>query len=43
MKTEPTLVMIPCFAGAPWQLDQLTYLQGRPMRTLRWPASSLIR
>lgn len=37
MKTAPTLVMIPCFAGAPWQLDQLTSLQGRPMRTLRLP------
>jgi pimeloyl-ACP methyl ester carboxylesterase len=37
MKTDPTLVMIPCFAGAPWQLDQLTSLQGRPMRTLRLP------
>jgi pimeloyl-ACP methyl ester carboxylesterase len=37
MKTAPTLVMIPCFAGAPWQLDQLTCLQGRPMRTLRLP------
>ena len=37
MKTEPTLVMIPCFSGAPWQLNQLTYLQSRPMRTLRLP------
>lgn len=37
MNTEPTLVMIPCFAGAPWQLDQLTCLQGRAMRTLRLP------
>lgn len=37
MKTDPTLVMIPCFAGAPWQLNQLTCLQGRPMRTLRLP------
>lgn len=37
MKTEPTLVMIPCFSGAPWQLKQLTYLQSRPMRTLRLP------
>ena len=37
MKPDPTLVMIPCFAGAPWQLDQLTHLQGRPMRTLRLP------
>lgn len=37
MKTEPTLVMIPCFAGAPWKLEQLIYLQDRPMRTLRLP------
>ncbi|NTZ85061.1 alpha/beta hydrolase [Burkholderia metallica] len=37
MKTAPTLVMIPCFAGAPWQLDQLTALQNRAMRTLRLP------
>jgi pimeloyl-ACP methyl ester carboxylesterase len=37
MKTEPTLVMIPCFSGAPWQLNELTYLQSRPMRTLRLP------
>ncbi|PFH11788.1 pimeloyl-ACP methyl ester carboxylesterase [Collimonas sp. PA-H2] len=37
MKTEPTLVMIPCFSGAPWQLDQLTYLQNRSMRTIRLP------
>ncbi|WP_192560716.1 alpha/beta fold hydrolase [Pseudomonas allokribbensis] len=37
MRTEPTLVMIPCFAGAPWQLNQLTHLQHRPMRTLRLP------
>ncbi|KVN39810.1 lactone hydrolase [Burkholderia pyrrocinia] len=29
--------MIPCFAGAPWRLDQLACLQGRPMRTLRLP------
>lgn len=37
MKTEPTLVMVPCFAGAPWQLDPLTHLQHRAMRTLRLP------
>ncbi|WDD91244.1 alpha/beta hydrolase [Burkholderia sp. FERM BP-3421] len=37
MKTSPTLVMIPCFAGAPWKLDQLTSLQDRPLRTLRLP------
>ncbi|WP_208457813.1 alpha/beta hydrolase [Burkholderia sp. BCC0405] len=34
---EPTLVMIPCFSGAPWHLDQLTALQHRTMRTLRLP------
>jgi len=37
MQTEPTLVMVPCFAGAPWQLDPLTHLQHRAMRTLRLP------
>ncbi|WP_202370673.1 alpha/beta fold hydrolase [Pseudomonas sp. MWU318] len=37
MQTEPTLVMVPCFAGAPWQLNQLTNLQHRAMRTLRLP------
>jgi pimeloyl-ACP methyl ester carboxylesterase len=37
MKRDPTLVMIPCFSGAPWQLNQLTHLRGRPMRTLRLP------
>ncbi len=34
---KPTLVMIPCFAGAPWQLNQMTHLQNRPLRTLRLP------
>jgi len=37
MHTRPTLVMVPCFAGAPWQLDQMTHLQDRSMRTLRLP------
>ncbi|TCW77459.1 alpha/beta hydrolase [Burkholderia sp. SRS-46] len=37
MKKEPTLVMIPCFSGAPWHLDELTDLQNRAMRTLRLP------
>ncbi|NHX03197.1 alpha/beta fold hydrolase [Pseudomonas koreensis] len=37
MQTESTLVMVPCFAGAPWQLDQLSHLQHRAMRTLRLP------
>ncbi|VWC43153.1 alpha/beta fold hydrolase [Burkholderia lata] len=34
---EPTLVMIPCFSGAPWHLDEMTALQNRAMRTLRLP------
>jgi pimeloyl-ACP methyl ester carboxylesterase len=34
---QPTLVMIPCFAGAPWNLEQLTHLGDWPMRTLRLP------
>jgi pimeloyl-ACP methyl ester carboxylesterase len=29
--------MIPCFAGAPWRLDQLSALQDWPLRTLRLP------
>jgi surfactin synthase thioesterase subunit len=33
----PTLVMIPCFSGAPWNLDQLVGLQDWPMRTMRLP------
>jgi pimeloyl-ACP methyl ester carboxylesterase len=37
MNSKPTLLMIPCFAGAPWQLDQLHHLQGWPMRTMRLP------
>jgi pimeloyl-ACP methyl ester carboxylesterase/uncharacterized protein YndB with AHSA1/START domain len=37
MDSKPTLLMIPCFAGAPWQLDQLRQLQGWPMRTMRLP------
>jgi pimeloyl-ACP methyl ester carboxylesterase len=37
MDSTPTLVMIPCFAGAPWRLDQLHHLQGWPMRTMRLP------
>jgi pimeloyl-ACP methyl ester carboxylesterase len=29
--------MIPCFAGAPWRLEQLSALQDWPMQTLRLP------
>jgi len=34
---RPTLLMIPCFAGAPWQLNQLSALRDWPLRTLRLP------
>ena len=37
MDPKPTLLMVPCFAGAPWQLDQLRHLKGWPMRTMRLP------
>jgi pimeloyl-ACP methyl ester carboxylesterase len=33
----PTLVMIPCFSGAPWELDKLTPLTGWPLRTMTLP------
>lgn len=34
---RPTLMMIPCFAGAPWTPNQLSALQDWPLRTLRLP------
>jgi pimeloyl-ACP methyl ester carboxylesterase len=37
MKTPTTLVMVPCFAGAPWNLMQMHALQDWPMRTFRLP------
>ena len=37
MKNIPTLVMVPCFTGAPWNLQQMSYLQDWPMRTFRLP------
>ncbi|MEO3890488.1 alpha/beta hydrolase [Nonomuraea sp. B5E05] len=37
MSNEPTLVFIPCFSGAPWDLAQLTPLAHRPQRTFRLP------
>jgi pimeloyl-ACP methyl ester carboxylesterase len=37
MRSDPTLVMIPCFSGVPWQLAQLESLSERPMRTMRLP------
>ena len=33
----PTLVTVPCFSGAPWALETLTPLHGRPVRTMRLP------
>lgn len=32
-----TIVTVPCFSGAPWDLDQLTPLAGHPLRTMRLP------
>ncbi|MBW8484227.1 alpha/beta fold hydrolase [Actinomadura parmotrematis] len=37
MTNETTLVLIPCFSGAPWEPERLTPLAGRPLRTLRLP------
>jgi pimeloyl-ACP methyl ester carboxylesterase len=37
MGNEPTLVYIPCFSGAPWDLKQLIPLAHRPRRTFRLP------
>lgn len=35
--TQPTIVTIPCFSGAPWELDGLRALRHRPMTTMRLP------
>ncbi|WP_067667462.1 alpha/beta fold hydrolase [Nocardia miyunensis] len=35
--TQPTLVFIPCFSGAPWSVDQLAPYGDLPVRTLRLP------
>jgi pimeloyl-ACP methyl ester carboxylesterase len=32
-----TLVMVPCFSGAPWNLSQMTELKGWPMKTMKLP------
>jgi pimeloyl-ACP methyl ester carboxylesterase len=34
---RPTVVTVPCFSGAPWDLDQLTELAGWPLRTMALP------
>jgi pimeloyl-ACP methyl ester carboxylesterase len=33
----PTIVTVPCFSGAPWDLDSLTPLADYPLRTMRLP------
>jgi pimeloyl-ACP methyl ester carboxylesterase len=35
--TEPTIVTIPCFSGAPWTARQLEPFAGRKVRTMRLP------
>jgi pimeloyl-ACP methyl ester carboxylesterase len=37
MTNNPTLVLIPCFSGAPWSPEQLAAFGRRPVRTLRLP------
>lgn len=32
---QPTIVTVPCFSGAPWDLESLAPLSHRPMRTMR--------
>jgi len=34
---RPTIVTVPCFSGAPWDLGALTPLAGYPLRTMRLP------
>jgi pimeloyl-ACP methyl ester carboxylesterase len=35
--STPTLVFVPCFSGAAWDLEQLTPLADYPLRTMRLP------
>lgn len=37
MTTIPTIVIVPCFSGAPWELEQLAPLADHTMRTMRLP------
>lgn len=37
MTTVPTIVTVPCFSGAPWDLGQLSALADHPLRTMRLP------
>jgi pimeloyl-ACP methyl ester carboxylesterase len=33
----PTVVTVPCFSGAPWELEKLTPLSHLPLKTMRLP------
>ena len=35
--TNSTIVIVPCFSGAPWNLQQLSPLAHSPLRTMRLP------
>lgn len=37
MSRNPTLVTVPCFSGAPWELEQLEPLSNFELRTMRLP------
>ena len=37
MSNTTTVVTVPCFSGAPWELDQLGPLAHRPLQTMRLP------
>jgi len=34
---RPTIVTVPCFSGAPWELEQFAPLADYPLRTMRLP------
>jgi pimeloyl-ACP methyl ester carboxylesterase len=34
---KPVIVTVPCFSGAPWDLEKLEPLSGLPLRTMRLP------
>jgi len=37
MADNPTVVMVPCFSGSPWQLEQFTPLAHWTTQTMRLP------
>lgn len=40
MSQKPTIFTVPCFAGAPWDLNQLSGLSDYDLRTMRLPESA---